>query len=657
MGDVYLSSTSLPLPYLVLFSSTMPLVFAFIVIEIWRCTYEVKHGEMFAKIYRVTAAANVVMLFLAFVMLYVTRLAYSTMINPTLPSGLKVEEVDLNDVPEEVIERWAARIDKAQGTKHIGAWDGRAAFDMMRLYSKGTIKHTEGICLKITRKAVRAAKPIRTPLARMFSGNSKESSKHASTPPVSSAGDSDIVGFAFIFLMTRFDLAMRLKNSFGRLLSYLFGSDSCLPLLTMRWGLVGFQWPFHSGVFLADVNAVEHGNRSQTQPLSPIETAGSRKWDAPRPVDIMNRIMRSIIEWNDKRGSRGATVLMLPSMSTQLESQCYKDAGYMGVEIGPSCIVDIRRSAGKKFDHFLTYSLKKEERRAYKQYIKEFEKKCGGEVHCEEKWDAFSHRGPEVLYDAWLNIAKKRVAQGEVATLVEPKAPFFRDISTTLSGPFRRLFALSVPRSFADTLPPPDGESEGERAVRIVQGDREVVGTGVVFRFPRCGLLTSDIQGLHHHLSRKTRAYFVMMQRAVMLAQAEGFRWVDFGPTTEDPKIDVGARRVPCFSGYHTRSMLMKSMIKAGTEEFRRSQEERRAADGDTSHKDMKLDVDCFQWYSSGCYPADTPAYSAKSEAEIKKEAQEEHNRKVKEERKRAKKARKAAEKAAKKKKEGEGKA
>ena len=320
MEDVYLSSTSLPLPYLVLFSGTMPLVVTFIGIEIWQCTYEVKHGEAYAKIYRVTAAANVVMLFLTFSMLYATRIAYSTLINPTLPSGLEAEEVDISEVPDDVLDKWAARIDEAQGVGHIGAWDGRAAFDMMKLYSKKTIKHTEGICLKLTRKSVKSARPVRTPLARMWS---KDGKSRTSKLGAKGGSDKDIVAFVFIFLMKRFDLASRLKNALGRALSYMFGSDSCVPLLTMRWGLVGFQWPFHSGVFLADVSAVEHyrqsGGRmgessrpSSRGPSVDFDEGLGGGWSAPRPVDIMTRIMRCIIEWNDSRGPRGATVLMLP---------------------------------------------------------------------------------------------------------------------------------------------------------------------------------------------------------------------------------------------------------------------------------------------------------------------------------------------------------
>ena len=265
----------------------------------------------------------------------------------------------------------------------------------------------------------------------------------------------------------------------------------------------------------------------------------------------------------------------------------------------------------------------------------------------EENWSAFSPVAGEKLYHTWLNIAKKRTGQGEVATLVEPISSFFDDISSVLSSPFRRLFALTVPRSFAETVPAPADETPEDKAARTVLGDREIVGSGVVFQFPRAGLMTSDIQGLTHHLARPCAAYFVMMQKCVMMAQEAGYRWVDFGPTTEDPKIDVGARRVPCFSGYHTRSMLMKTMIKQGTEDFRRSQEARRAAAGDTSHKDMLLDKDCYQHYSLNAYGHDVRDYNEKSDREIEVEREEAHKKALKEERKRQRKAKKAAKKKA----------
>ena len=42
----------------------------------------------------------------------------------------------------------------------------------------------------------------------------------------------------------------------------------------------------------------------------------------------------------------------------------------------------------------------------------------------------------------------------------------------------------------------------------------------------QAGLLTSDIQGLDHPVARPTHTYFAMMQRAIKMAHARGYRRV-----------------------------------------------------------------------------------------------------------------------------------
>merc|ERR1711871_779734 len=133
----------------------LPVLLFFFGIEIWQCFLQIVFDEKrFVQIYREVATANVLMLTMSFVFLWVTHYAYKYICNPKLPSGMSIEEIDLEKVPEDILQRWAKQINEAQGLEHVGAWDGETALKMMRLYSQKpcNIKHTEGVCLRVTRK-------------------------------------------------------------------------------------------------------------------------------------------------------------------------------------------------------------------------------------------------------------------------------------------------------------------------------------------------------------------------------------------------------------------------------------------------------------------------------------------------------------------------
>ena len=157
------------------------------------------------------------------------------------------------------------------------------------------------------------------------------------------------------------------------------------------------------------------------------------------------------------------------------------------------------------------------------------------------------------------------MGQGEAATLLTPKAKMFEMLSKELNPRCRSLLGLKL----KNNVP---------------------IGSAILFRFEKSGLLTSDIQGLNHALARAEKGYFVMLYAAIRHAIECKMRWVDMGPTTAQPKLDSGCSAVSTRGGYHTRSILLRAALKRGANDFRKTNQS-----GSRSNSDMKYDEECFQ--------------------------------------------------------------
>jgi len=110
-----------------------------------------------------------------------------------------------------------------------------------------------------------------------------------------------------------------------------------------------------------------------------------------------------------------------------------------------------------------------------------------------------------------------------------------------------------------------------------------IIASSVLFYFPTARLMTSDIHGMDHDGSREVSAYFVMMYQAVKFALAHGCDWVDFGPTTLQPKVSVGSKLVDCRSGFYADSVILRFLVMSGTRAFVKKQNKsgaNKAADG-----------------------------------------------------------------------------
>ena len=94
------------------------------------------------------------------------------------------------------------------------------------------------------------------------------------------------------------------------------------------------------------------------------------------------------------------------------------------------------------------------------------------------------------------------------------------------------------------------------------------IGSSVTFKFPRARLFTSDMHGLDHAKARPVSAYFVMLAQCVKHALREGMDFVDFGPTTLQPKVAIGATLIDCRAGFFCGNPLLNVFIRMGAQSY-----------------------------------------------------------------------------------------
>jgi hypothetical protein len=188
----------------------------------------------------------------------------------------------------------------------------------------------------------------------------------------------------------------------------------------------------------------------------------------------------------------------------------------------PSHIIDLRPHKGKTLPEYLKAIKYRDQEAAFKR--------AGGDVVEDLEFGELSCAEVRRL---WGMIAEKREGEGSTRVLAVPDENYFATVGKGSAGKRSLLFLR---------IPDPDIES----------GLRIHIASCVLFRLG--STITSELHGLDYARARPLKAYFVMMQHVIALALAQGFDFVDFGPTTAKPKLDIGCMSVPmvgamCASG------------------------------------------------------------------------------------------------------------
>jgi len=313
MKDKFLSSTSMPLPYLIFEYAIQFLTFIFTALALTLFTILLlEEGAGFDDA-AAAMGANGLVGMLVLIANYAGARAYSFLLNPTLPSGYRVEEIRVEDMPKKLLRRWAKMIDDSNGINHIGAWDGTSALEMIRMYQKEPCDNMKGICLRVyvPSPSLQETKEEREEEKEEKEEEEEEEKKFTEKELYEDQEvgvDGETIALVFITVIDRFDLSQYVKQRYLKcILETLFGAKSMFPLLCLRFGILGFQWPFHSGVFLCrrpkDNGVMSPASDRRFRRIGKVITAELLSTNRPH-IDRMTRVLRACVEWNDALNSK-----------------------------------------------------------------------------------------------------------------------------------------------------------------------------------------------------------------------------------------------------------------------------------------------------------------------------------------------------------------
>ncbi|CAF1215030.1 unnamed protein product [Rotaria sp. Silwood1] len=362
---------------------------------------------------------------------------------------------------------------------------GEAALQLMMAYEHGQLDNVTCIVLRIARPARRI--------------------------PILIGHWDDTEAIVFLTIINNFDTTVSgvIKGIWSRILQRTLGSQNFIPCFrpfVLRLGLLGYQWPFRTGIFFT----ANHDDN----------------------VTCATDILQSIIEWNKMQKSNlRCDVLLLPALSTEPVARAIYDAGFFPLPLPPTHLLDLRSHHGKTLEQYMK-TLKRTNRR---RYLQQFLDK-GGII--EEVHDLNRVEVGTIVCHQWENIARVRRQKNEPPTLARPSAQFITAMGRVMT--------------------------EAYRSVIVLRFNNEVIASSVIFKFPN-KLLTTDIHGLTHEKARPMKAYFVMLQWVIKEALDKKYDFVDFGPTTPEPKLDLGCIQVPMnAAGYCENPMIAFGIKKCG---------------------------------------------------------------------------------------------
>ncbi|PVF92028.1 hypothetical protein CPB86DRAFT_819990 [Serendipita vermifera] len=215
----------------------------------------------------------------------------------------------------------------------------------------------------------------------------------------------------------------------------------------------------------------------------PFRSATFYTSSTKRPIARRAAVLRAIAEWNEQRPRKErCAVLLDPTYQHGDGERAIAPSGWTATPLPPSHVVDLRAYNNKTVAEYLK-AIK------YRDQEGNF-KKANGEVV--ESTNFTDDQCAEVMR-LWHQIAEKRTG-------------------------------------------------EGDRSLLFLRAENKTIASCVLFRLG--DTIRSDLQGLDYEIARPLKAYFVMMQHTIRIALREGKSFVDFGPTTPKPKLDIGCMSV-----------------------------------------------------------------------------------------------------------------
>jgi hypothetical protein len=316
--------------------------------------------------------------------------------------------------------------------------------------------------------------------------------------------------------ITDYDLTGSVKGFAGKILRKTLGAESPFKFLCVRLGLLAFHWPFRSSTFY---------------------TA-----HAKRPVARSAAVLRAIAEWNAAQArSERCTVLLDPTYEHGDIDRAINPSGWQSTPLPASHVIDLRAYKNNNIQEYLK-AIK------YRDQEANFKKANGEVIESTE----FTPQECSEAMRLWHKIAEKRTSDGETAVLATPDEEM--------------LMQLGASNHSASST---SAGAPGDRSLMFLRVDGVNIASCVLFRLG--DTITSDLQGLDHDLARPLKAYFVMMQHVIAIALKEGKSFVDFGPTTAKPKMDIGCKSIGLNGAMYATSPLIRFAIGIAAENARKA--------------------------------------------------------------------------------------
>ncbi|KAG7192491.1 uncharacterized protein KQ657_001586 [Scheffersomyces spartinae] len=300
-------------------------------------------------------------------------------------------------------------------------------------------------------------------------------------------------------IIDKYDLSLYIPAKLGgKVLNKYFGADSKLPLLCIRFGLLGFHWPFRRSTFYC------------SPPKKPVARAGA--------------VLYALSKWNSNLPrSERCRVLLDPTFKTPDTEKVLAVSGWYTAPIPNGHIIDLRPYTKKTPEQY--FKLVK-----YRVQVQPFKQDKGEVIYIDNPLV----EDCDLLMERWGDIYKRREQGGQSSYLINPTTNFVYSMVSFESG---------------------EHNANDDRSLMFLKVGDEYIASCIIFRLGKT--ITSDIQGLNGEISKKYKAYFVMMQEVIKLAFAEGKEFVDFGPTTEQPKVDIGCSIVPLVGSFDAGNPVM----------------------------------------------------------------------------------------------------
>ncbi|CCH41604.1 putative membrane protein [Wickerhamomyces ciferrii] len=278
-----------------------------------------------------------------------------------------------------------------------------------------------------------------------------------------------------------YDLTNSVEGPFGKFLSYCFGVNSMTRLMTIRFGLLGFHWPFRKATFYC----------SSTK----------------KPVARSAAVMEAISHWNSNlNAGEKCSIILNPTYANDHSSSAIEASGWNTLPLPSSHVIDLRPYKGKSLSFYLKQI-------KYRNIDTKFSEDSGEVL---EKFE-FTTEDSQDLIKLWKNISNKKSESGKHSNLINPNEDFIMSMGEVNENKDRSLLFLKV--------------------------NNENLASSVLYRLG--DTITSDLQGIDYSQGKEYKAYFVMMQKVIEIALKEGKNFVDFGPTTSKPKLDIGCQSIP----------------------------------------------------------------------------------------------------------------